>query len=82
MTLPEYDEGDRLRIRGHEYVVDNVDFIPERDAEDRILQYRLDGVDGQPSGILKPEESGPCFVVQEFREVAPDDVDVVSGGEQ
>lgn len=82
MSLPEYEKGDRLRIRGHEYEVESVDVIPERDAEDRILQYRLEGVDGEPSGILNPEQGGPCFVVQEFHEVDPGDVEVVSGGKQ
>ena len=81
MTLPEYDEGDRLRIRGHEYVVDHID--PLAHDRDRVLQYRLEAVDEDaPPATLKTAYDAGKFSLMAHFEVAPDDVDVVSGGEQ
>lgn len=79
MTLPTYEEDDRIEVRGNEYVVETVDVLPKRDHP---FQYRLDPVDDGPGGILKPVPDGGVFVLSEYHEVGPDDVDVVSGDEQ
>lgn len=72
-----FDEGDVLRIRGNEYVVERVDVNPKRPPEpDRVIQYRLCPVDDGPEAILSPEYPGGPYTIQEFYAVDRDDIDV------
>jgi hypothetical protein len=81
--FPRYHEGDVLRIRGHEYEVEQVDVVPNRDMADRVIQYRLEAVDEDaPPARLDPSPGDGVFAFVEYHKATPDDVEVVSGSEK
>jgi hypothetical protein len=74
--LLRFEDGQRIGLRGNEYEVESVDKVW---TEDKVIQYRLEAIDGPPA-VLKPEPDGGVFVVQEFHEVQPNDVVVNNDG--
>jgi len=68
-----FEEGDRIKVRGHEYIVEGVDTIP---FDNRIIQWRLEQChDGEPAATLDIVDDQ--FVLQEFREVDEEDIEMV-----
>lgn len=79
MTRDEYEAGDVLRVRGHEYEVDRVGTVTHTDE---VLYYKIEPVDDDgdaPPARLDPidEDGEPIFVLTEYHRVDPDDVEVV-----
>ncbi len=70
MTIPEFEEGDQLTIRGTEYEVDIVDKLPDKDE---IIQY---GLTTDEDHAVRLEPAGDSFVFVEYNEVDPDDIEI------
>jgi len=71
--LPQFDEGERLRLRGHEYVVDSIDWMAH--DRDRVLQYRLERVsDDAPPATLKTGHDAGKFALRVHYMVEPDEI--------
>lgn len=68
---PRWTEGDLIEVRGHHYKVEQADVIPNRDRPDRVLQYRLEALDG-PAATLHVNGDGSGYVLQEYHGVDPD----------
>ncbi len=71
-----FNKGDRIEVRGHEYIVECVDTTP---IDDEIIQWPLERVEEDgPAALLKPMDDS--LVIEEFYEVNEDDVEVINDG--
>lgn len=69
--MKEFSEGDVLTIHGDEYEVESVDYIIGKDLP---RQYRLKAVNDAPPAFLEVEREGQCFVIHQFKEVQPQEI--------
>jgi len=68
-----FEEGDRIKVRGYEYIVKNVPTLPH---DGDIIQWELSRCDPSgPTAILDIVDDQ--LVLKEFREVDEEDVEVV-----
>lgn len=68
-----YAEGDVLAIRGHEYVVDGVDYIPGGG----VLQYRLEALnDAPPAHLRVGDDATGEYTICEYHEANSADIGV------
>jgi len=68
-----FEEGDRIKVRGHEYIVGGVDTTP---INDKTIQWSLERCEEDgPAGLLKPKDD--TFVMKEFYEVDEEDIMVI-----
>lgn len=74
--LPKFEKGESIVVRGIEYRVKKVDYNHRHDVE-YVRQYELESMGG-PSALLYPEHPAGVFVIQEFREIEPDDIERVN----
>lgn len=74
--LPQFEAGDVLSFRGHEYRVKRADPDPMRD---RVFQYSVEPLGNAPHANLKVEYDEGVFVYRPIYGVEPDDIEVTEG---
>lgn len=65
-----YEEGDILKIKDRKYKVIQVDLEP---IDDRVLQYRLEGVGHDILARLKPHDDGMTLI--DYHKAEPEKLD-------